>query len=533
VGHAKLIGIVTFISRLVGLLGEMIALSCFGASGVFGAWNVAFAVPNLFRKLLGEGALSAAFVPMYAKSLKRDPDANEFAIASVNLLAGLLLIITIVGELVLIGLLCAFHFSADNVLVLRFSVVMLPYVTLVCLTAFLGGILQVHERFIAFATTPIVLNVFQIILIVILARSMNLSDRNQQIVANYWLSGVVLVAGVVQMVMLFPSLHAAGFRFHLMLRCWTPPVKQLIGLTLPLAAGAGVLQVGTMLDKAIAQAFAQAPGHDFFHIAGHAIRYPILEGAVVRLTEAQSMYQFPLAVFAIALATAMFPLLSREAIEPTGEGFKRVLRQGITGSMFIGLPASAGMVIIAQPAMHLIFQRGRFTSSDAEWMALSTAIYSSAIWAFSLLQIVNRGFYSLHDARTPLRWLIYNLIINLVVEVPLLWTRLGESGMAVGTLVSFAIQSVAMLMILNRRINGIHLHLLLPNVLRMVAATLLMLIVCLAIKHTPIYPHGTGKIAWAGQAGLLVVVGSAIYFIGCMVMGLNVLQHLPIRRRKS
>jgi putative peptidoglycan lipid II flippase len=165
-------------------------------------------------------------------------------------------------------------------------------------------------------------------------------------------------------------------------------------------------------------------------------------------------------------------------------------------------------------------------------MALSTAIYSSAIWAFSLLQIINRGFYSLHDAHTPLRWLIYNLIINLIVEVPLLWTHLGESGMAVGTLVSFAIQAVAMLFILNRRINGIQLHLLLPNLLRMIAATLLMLAICLALQHTRIYPHGNSKFAWAGQAGLLVFVGSVIYFIVCAFLGLDVLQHLPIRKRK-
>lgn len=531
VGHAKLIGFVTFVSRIAGLLGDMISLRCLGAGGVYGAWTVAFAVPNLFRKLLGEGALSSAFVPMYAKAVKRDPDPNEFANPTVNLLAGLLLAITIVGELILIGLLSAFHFSADNLLVLRFSVVMLPYVTLVCLTAFLGGILQVHDRFIAFSATPIVLNVLQIIVIIMLARTLNLHDRQQQIVACYWLSGSVLVAGFMQMAMLFPSLHAAGFRFHLMLHCWTPAVKQLILLTLPLAAGAGVLQVGTMLDKGIAQIFAQAPGHDYFHMAGHTIRYPIVEGATARLGEAQQMYQFPLSVFAIALATAMFPLLSREAIDPTGDGFKRVLRQGITGSMFIGLPASAGMVLVARPAIHLLFQSGLCTYSDCEWMALSTAIYSSAIWAFSLLQIVNRGFYSLHDARTPLRWLIYNLIINLIVEVPLLWTRLGESGMAVGTLVSFVIQTIAMLLILNRRIHGMELRRVIPNVLRMVAATLLMLIVCLALQHTKIYPHGVGKIAWAGQVGIMIIAGSVIYFIACLTMGLNVLQHLPLRRK--
>lgn len=533
VWHAKLIGIITFASRIVGLLREMIAFHNFGDTGVWAAWKVAFTVPNLFRKLLGEGALSAAFVPLYAQALHRKEDANEFAAAAVNLLSGLLVALTLFGEAVLVGLLLLHDWTPNNLLVLRFSTIMLPYVTLVCLTALLGGILQVHHRFAAFSFTAVVLNVFLIVVIVVVARTFDLSDRLQQVRAAYWLSGGVLLAGVAQMVMLFPSLRSAGFRFRLMFNCWTPAVRKLVKLTLPLAGGAGVLQIGVMLDKGIGQFLANQPGHDTFTLFGHLIRFPMTEGAAARLDLAQFMYQFPLGVFALALATAIFPTLGREAIHPDGEGFKRALRQGIEGALFIGLPSSIGMILVATPAIRLFFEGGRFSAASAQWVALSTAIYSGAIWAFSILHIINRGFYCLHDSHTPLRWAIYNLLLNLVIEIPLLWTGLHESAMAVGTLVSFAIQATVMLWILDRRIGGMGLAASAKPVAKMVVASLIMGISCLALMHLPIYPRGDRKIIWAIQLCLLMVCGGGTYFVACMAMGIDLMKHIRPRRAKA
>src|SRR5262249_9500870 len=134
VWHAKLIGIITFLSRIVGLGREMIAFRYFGDTGVWAAWKVAFTVPNLFRKLLGEGAISGAFVPLYSQKLHGEVTASEFAIAAVNLLIGLLLTLTILGEAILVTLLFTVDFLPNNLLVVKFSIIMLPYVTLVCLT---------------------------------------------------------------------------------------------------------------------------------------------------------------------------------------------------------------------------------------------------------------------------------------------------------------------------------------------------------------------------------------------------------------
>jgi putative peptidoglycan lipid II flippase len=206
-----------------------------------------------------------------------------------------------------------------------------------------------------------------------------------------------------------------------------------------------------------------------------------------------------------------------------------VLRRGIEASLFIGLPASAGMILVAEPASRLLFQHGRFTAADAAWVALSTALYSGAIWAFSLLQIVNRAYYALHDAATPLKWVVINLVINLVVEIPLIFTGLRESGMAVGTLVSFTIQAIAMLWMLNRRVGGIGLSAVAGNIGRMCVATAAMTLACAALRWTPIFAGGEGKSVWALELALTMAVGGGVYFAVCALLGMHPYKRLARR----
>jgi putative peptidoglycan lipid II flippase len=566
--YAKLIGVITFLSRILGMARESIAANYFGANAIYSAFTFAFTIPNLFRKLLGEGALSAAFIPLYAQAVKKEsglgirvpgigvendglinpkpdtrnpkPDslsANDFAAASVNLLCVLLLALTIIGEIVLTCVVKFIPMRSDRLLAMQLIMIMLPYVLLVCGTAFLGSILQVHHRFAAITFTAVVSNVCLIIAMIFSARIYDLHTDAGQLAAVRWLSVSVLVAGVFQIGILLPSLKATGFRFHAMLHFMTPAVRQMVRLTIPVALSAGVLQISTLMDKAFAFYLSRAPGSTTMRLFGHVISLPMSEGATQRLNWAQFMYQFPLGVFAIALATAIFPRLSADAIgehsHDVPESFKDVLRQGIEASLFIGLPASIGMIVVRYPAVQLLFQHGSFTASDTRLVALSTAIYSAAIWAFSLQQILNRAYYSLHDTTTPLIWGIVNLTINTIVEIPLLWTGLHECGMAVGTLVSFAVQSVIMLWMLDRRCGGLHLNRSWPGIARMLIASAVMCAACLALPHLPIYPHGDRRITWAIQLCLLMGVGGFVYFGACAAMGMNVMKFVPLRKRKS
>jgi len=543
VWHAKLIGAITLLSRILGMAREAIAAAYFGKDAAYSAFTLAFTIPNLFRKLLGEGALSAAFIPLYAQAVKNEKNApagsgglsaNDFAAASVNLLCAILLALTIGGELILLlatGLIVwLLPNRPDWLLAAQLTMIMLPYVLLVCGTAFLGSILQVHHRFAAITFTAVVSNVCLIVAMIAAARTHDLHTDAGRLAAVQWLSVSVLVAGVLQIVLLLPSLRAAGFRFRASLHFMTPAVRKMIKMTIPVALGAGVLQISTLLDKGIAFFLASAPNHSQVSVFGHLIRLPMAEGATQRLNWAQYLYQFPLGVFAIALATAIFPRLSADALDHGRQQFKSVLRQGVEASLFIGLPASIGMIVVRYPAVQLIFQKGNFTAEDTRLVALSAAIYSAAIWAFSLQQILNRAYYALHDTTTPLVLGIVNLVINIVVELPLLWTGLAESGMAAGTLVSFAIQAVAMLLMLDRRVSGLGMSQSIPAIFKMVIASALMWLACVCVQYLPFYPHGEHKIIWACQLSILILVGGLVYFMACAAMGIDVTRHLRRQR---
>jgi putative peptidoglycan lipid II flippase len=533
IGHAKLISALTLLSRILGMARESVMASYFGASVVAQSFTVAFSVPNLFRKLLGEGALSAAFIPLYAQALKSDEEeAHRFACASINMLATLLIALTVIGELVLWLTARLVPLRPDNLLVIRFAAIMLPYVILVCGAAFLGGILQVHRRFALPALTQVPLNLVHIIVIVLGARMLLLkpgtTNEHLQIRLAYWLSFFVLVAGCIQFSMLIPALRQAGFRLMWVGNFWTPAVRKLLKLSLPVAFSAGVLQISVLLDKSITLFLTRSENPtEKLRLFGHVLNYPMALGAAARLNWAQMLYQFPLGVFAIAVATAIFPSLSADAHDRDGDNFTRVLRQGIIFTLLEGFPASIGLILVRYPAIRLLFQHGSFTAIDTQWMALSVTFYSAAIWAFSLQQILNRGYYALHDTVTPLVMAIVTIAVNTAVEIPLSFTKLGEAGMAAGTLASFAVQAVVMLMMLDRKVGGLGLRSIALAAGRMLIACAAMTAACLGVQMSPIYPNGIGHFASFEQLSFLLLTGGATYAAACWLLGLRIAASLP------
>lgn len=542
-GHAKIIGALTFVSRILGLAREIVFAHYFGTGLVATAFNVAFSIPNLFRKLFGEGALSAAFIPLYAQSVKNESlkEVNDFAAAGVNLLCAILLVITVVGEAILLGILMLDHdMRIERVLLLKFTMIMLPYVLLICGGAFLSGILQVHHRFAAPAFAPVLLNVCHIGIVFFGAMFLGLRavahvgahDIALQTKLAYWLAFVVLVAGVLQVAILLPGLRAVGFEFKIVRHFWTAPVKRMLTLTVPVALGAGVLQLSVFLDKGISLIFMRGVDTQtgapitHFNLLGHLIRLPMELGAPVRLSAAQLMYQFPLGIFAIALATAIFPQLSSEAGGSDPKRFARVLRQGIEASLWEGFPASIGLMLVAVPAVRLLFQHGEITAHDASLISRSLQFYAVAIWAFSLQQIISRAYYALHDTKTPLVMSIVTLAVNLAVEIPLLWTPLAESGMALGTAASFTVQALVMLWMLDRRVGGLELAHSVKPILKMLAATAIMTGACLIVMHLPLYPHGATRGAAAMQLAIVTIVGAAVYLVACSVMKIDMIKSL-------
>ena len=529
--HAKVMSALTLGSRVLGVVREGLAAKYFGAGVVSTAFAVAFTIPNLFRRLLGEGALSSAFIPLYAQAVKADEqEARRFAASSVNLLALILIAITIVGEMVILGMLAAWDLPPDHRLTLKLTAVMLPYVMLVCGTAFLGGILQVHKRFGITAATPIVLNVMLIASTVV---GVTLWEPQKAI---YLVAASVLVAGVLQVLMLVPALRAVGFKFDPLSPVRTPRVRQMLRLSVPVALGAGVLQLSVVIDKGVAYFLSQRldEAHNVvthFSFLGHAVRYPMELGAVARLGWAQFLYQFPLGVFAIALATAIFPVLSADALENDKGKFLAGLRQGLRVTLWEGLPASLGLVIVARPAVQVLYEGGRFTPHDTELVAASVQLYAVAIWAFSVQQILGKAYYALHDTRTPLLLTVLTLIVNLAVQQALLWSGMGEAAMAVGTAVSFIVQAGVALTLLRRKLGGLELGEVRGFAIRAVVATAVMGLACWGVQKVPGFPKDLSKGTALVRLIILTGTGAVVYFAACAAMGIGgVLRPAAARR---
>jgi putative peptidoglycan lipid II flippase len=296
----------------------------------------------------------------------------------------------------------------------------------------------------------------------------------------------------------------------------------MLRLSVPVALSAGVLQLSVVIDSLITACLTRSADASVrLHLFGHVLDYPLAIGALARLNWAQLLYQFPLGVFAISLATAIFPTLSVDAMDKDRTKFRAALRHGIIVTLMEGFGASLGLMMVSYPAIRLLYQHGEFTPADTRWVALSTCFFSAAIWAFSLQQILNRAYYALHDTMTPLIMSIVTIAVNTFVEVPLAFSKLGEAGIAAGTLASFTIQAVVMLVMLDRRVGGLGMGLITRSAAKMLAGCLMMYAVCELVRHLSWYPKSTTQFASMIQLAILMSAGGGAYLGTCRLLGLS------------
>lgn len=453
VKNARTVSILTFVSRITGLVREAVIAGMFGLSPVAAAFVFAFQIPNLFRRLFGEGALSAAVIPVYARTLKEDPAiARRFVSLCLALLVVALGGLTLLGELALAGALAIGKWSPDTALALRLTMVMLPYMPLVCLVALMGAVLQVRGKFASTAAVPIVLNIVVVagtLLATWNADSPELLERS-----IYWVGVSVLIAGLLQVawqlavLLKFEKITAvfAGTR---------PAMVSLKAIFLPMILGLAAFQINTFLDAVMAMGFSIKQGSEQFNLLGYAVRYPLQEAAVAALGWSQRLYEFPLGIFGIAIATAIFPALSHAAAQRDTKGqqhFTTIFHHGLRLSVFIGLPASVGLMIVALPLSRLAYERGEFGLSDSARVAWILMGYAPAIWAYSMNHVLTRAFYAQGDSRTPLRVSLAMVGLNLMLNLILVWP-LGALGFALATATGAVLQNVILLGAMGRSLG--------------------------------------------------------------------------------
>jgi putative peptidoglycan lipid II flippase len=445
--HARTFTVLTMVSRVTGLARDALLARAFGAGATLDAFNFAFQVPNLFRRLFGEGALTASFLPVYAR-LDRDDPAAARAFAGVMLaLVGIALAgLTIVGELVLFALLETDPAGAFG---LRLLMVMLPYMPLVCLVAFVGAMLQTHGRFGASAASPIILN----LCIIAAAFSgsewwsrLGLGDAPPERAAIERVAWSVILAGALQLAVNLWSLRHHRVRVHLRVRGSAQHLREVLRKSLPMLLGLGIFQVNTFIDGLVAS-WRTTVGPT---ILGQ--EFPLEEGSLTFLSYAQRLYEFPLGVFGVAIATAIFPALARESNDPAR--FVGTLRRGLRLSFFIGFPASVGLVLVREPLAAMVYQGGRFGPDDVRQVAFVLAMYAPAIWAYAMQQLATRAFYAVGDTSTPVRISVWMVFLNFALNMTLIWTPLGVGGLALSTAACAVIQLAIMVRAMNRRMGG-------------------------------------------------------------------------------
>ena len=440
----RVVSLCTLASRVLGLLRDMQMAKLFGAGPILDAFTVAFQIPNLARQLLGEGALTAAFLPAFVREKEQSgPAAAQRLTSATFVRLGQLLIGLVAVTEIVIGLLLAVHsWGPDGTRLLQLTAIFAPYVILVCLTALLGAALQSLNRFFWPAVLPVLLNLFWLTAVALADRW--IVDAEWQVRA---IAIGLVIAGFFQLLVPMGVLLRAGYR-------WSSDWRESLGLVrvvfqsmLPVVVGVTLSQLNALVDRVLAWGLS-LPG---VSESAYASWLPVLEsGTVSALYLGQRMYQFPLGVFGVALGTVLFPILSRHAEQGDMPGFRTDLSLGLRLAVAIGFPASCGLMLVAGPLSTALFQAGKFDAADAALTTSMVRAYGSAAWAFILLLIANRGFYALGDRQTPVRLGKLSVAWNLGISLLLIYPMKG-AGLAWGTSLATMLQAVWSMRILSRQ----------------------------------------------------------------------------------
>src|SRR6185312_894541 len=417
----------TLASRLLGMVRDMATASLLGLSGdgVMDAFVVAFRIPNLFRRLFGEGALAASYLPVLSAKLEQNRQA-AWQLASVTLVW---LAVILAGAVVIAEGVCAaawwlYGDVPGMKLLLGLSAVMLPYLFFICLAAQVSGTLHALAHFSTPALAPTLLNICWLAAIWLVAP--RLTDNKE--LQAYVLACSVLVAGVLQLAAQIPALGRLGFRFDYNWQAGRDGLRQIVGSMGPMVIGLAVTQINTFFDSLLAWGLsAPADGAERIAWLGGAA-YPLEQGAAAAIYYGERLYQFPLGLLGMAVATVIFPALSRHAARGEHDRLGEDLTLGLRLVLFLGVPAGAGLTLISEPLARLLFERGEFTAEDTARVASMIRCYGIGVWAFCAAPVIVRGYYALGDRTTPLKAGIVAMALNVGLNLALVWP-MAEAGL--------------------------------------------------------------------------------------------------------
>ncbi|MGK0442363.1 MAG: putative peptidoglycan lipid II flippase [Pseudohongiellaceae bacterium] len=501
---SAVVACMTMLSRVLGLTRDIVMANFIGASAAADVFFVAFKIPNFMRRLFAEGAFSQAFVPVLSeyRTQKSYEEVRALLDRVAGALGGILLLVTVLGVMAapVLGAVFApgWYMNVEEKYLLATDMIRItfPYLFLISLTGFAGAVLNSYGRFAVPAFTPVLLNVSLI--------------GSALLAAPYFdepafaLAWGVLLAGVIQFVFQIPFLHALKLtpRPHWDLQ--HEGVKRILLLMGPAIFGVSVSQINLLLDTVLASFLP--------------------DGSVSWLYYSDRLVELPLGVFAIAISTVILPSLSRHQANSSATEFSATMDWAIRIVMLIAVPAAVALMILAEPILITLFQRGAMTPQDITMASYSLQAYSLGLLAFMLIKVLAPGYFSRQDTRTPvaigIKAMLANMILNVIFVVPLhYYWQIGHVGLALAT----ALAAVLNVVLLYRGLRKAEVYQPLPGlwlgVLRIVLSAGVM--GCLLVYLLPAVGQWVQWDGWHRALNILPLcaAGAASYFVALAILG--------------
>jgi putative peptidoglycan lipid II flippase len=496
-GAAGVVGGATLLSRIFGFIRDMVVAQLFGAGMATDAFFVAFRIPNLLRRLVGEGALTASFIPVYTEYVNQrsKEEGDELVNTTSSILAIFLLIVSVLGVLFSpwIVKVIAFGFSQEMEkfrLTVLLNRLMFPYIFFIGLVALAMGVLNSRKHFAAPALAPVLLNLS------IILCALFLSGRLAKPVLSLAIG--VLLGGVTQLLFQIPFLRRTGIIPRFILNFSHPGVKRIATLMTPSILGLAV----TQLNEAVSTFLASN----------------LPEGSVSYLYYADRLLEFPMGIFAVAIATAVLPTLSEYSSKKDLQRMKETFSFALRLVFFVTLPAMMGLVVLRVPILNLLFQRGAFSVHSTLMTAQALLYYALGLAAFAGVRIIVPAFYALQDTKTPVKVALVALLANAALG-SVLMVPLQHGGLALATSLAAGLNFSLLAILLRRRLGRLGAARITRSFIKSLVASGLMGGVIYAM---------CSKGAWdttgvtAEKLGLLtgaILVGILVYVVACHFLG--------------
>ena len=434
---AGVISIATMASRLLGVAREAVLAATFGAGYQMDAFNIAFKIPNLLRDLFAEGAMTAAFVPTFTRTLStRGPEA-AWRVGSLVINA----LVAVTGVLVVIGIIFAYpitstiapnfaNYAGKLELTTTLTRLMLPFLTTVAVAVAMMGMLNSLNRFFIPALSPAMFNVATILCAVALT----------PVLMGMGYPGIVslaigtLLGGLGQILLQWPSLRRQGFHYSPVLDFKDPDLREILRLMIPGTLGLAAVQINVLVNAYLATWQEQ--------------------GAVSWLSFAFRLMYLPIGLFGVSIATAALPDISRQTISEDLTAIRQIVSRALRMMLMLNVPATVGLIVLAEPIVSLVLERGEFTPYHTTQTAAALMFYAPGLLGYSAVKIASPTFYSLGNSRIPVMVSMVSVAVNLTLNLALIRV-LGFRGLALGTALAALVNALLLLWLLGGRLNGL------------------------------------------------------------------------------